>query len=102
MPSGRRSNPEYSSKVAKDNKWNKSWSWSYPVTGSADVTLAIPFVNYADMAPLDESFYDFIVRVLKSEEEAGKLFADYSGSIESSTYSIYRHDKDLSMKYDEE
>lgn len=86
------------SKVAHDHKWPDSWSWSYPVTGDTDVNLAVPFANYADMAPSDESFYKFVVRVLKSEEEAGKLFEGYSNSIESSTYSIYRQDKTLSMK----
>ncbi len=90
------------SKVAKDHNWDKSWWWAYPVSGDTDVSLAIPFANFADMAPLEESFYKFVVRVLDSEDEANKLFDNYSSSIDSSSYTIYKHEKELSMTSDKE
>ncbi|MFK8012448.1 MAG: hypothetical protein AB8B80_10430 [Marinicellaceae bacterium] len=86
--------------VAKEHKWDHAWSFSYPVGGSVDVAMATPFENYADMAPLEENFYKFVVRVLDSEDKANKMFDDYSSTIESSTYHIYRHDKKLSMSND--
>ena len=90
------------STFAKENKWPHSWSWSSPISGSYDISLAIPHANFASMAPLDESFYDFVMKNHESKEEAGKIFDDYSSSIEDATYHIYRHDKDLSMKFDDD
>jgi hypothetical protein len=86
------------STLAKDNNWPHSWSWSYPVGGSYAVNLVIPFENYADMAPLEESFYAFISKVMKSEEKAQKMFEQFSDSFSSTDYQIYRLRKDLSME----
>jgi len=85
------------SAVAKDNNWPYSWSWSYPVGGSYTVNLVVPFENYADMAPLDENFYEFVSKTLKSEKKADKLFESFTGSFSSANYSIYQWRKDLSM-----
>jgi len=86
------------SSIAKDNKWPHSWSWGYPVSGHTDMVLAIPFENYAAMAPLEENFFSFISKQLKSEKKAQKMFDGFTSSIESSHYTIYKHLKDLSMK----
>ena len=88
---------EKMSKLAKDNNWPHHWSWSYPVGGPGTVNLVIPFENFADMAPLDESFYEFISKKMKSEKKAQKMFEQFSGSFSSADYQIYRHRKDLSM-----
>ena len=85
------------SALAKDNNWPHHWSWSYPVAGSGAVNLVIPFENYAAMAPLDESFYAFVSKVMKSEKKAQKMFDQFSGSFSSAEYQIYQQRKDLSM-----
>ncbi|KAA3644441.1 MAG: hypothetical protein DWP95_04445 [Proteobacteria bacterium] len=104
MGSGRQMNKSIKemSALAKDNNWPHHWSWSYPVAGSFTVNLAIPFENYAAMAPLEENFYDFIVKTLKSEKKARKVFDDFTGAVESANYQIYRHRKDLSMSAEED
>jgi len=90
------------SKFGIDNKWPHSWSWTYPVSGSSDVNFIIPFENYAAMAPLEESFYQYVLRVHESKDEAMKLFDEYSDSIESSTYTIYKKNTELTMTHKEE
>lgn len=84
--------------IAQDNKWPHSYAWSYPVTGSADVNIAVPFDNFAAMAPLDENFFKFVSRILKSEKKAQKLFDGFSNNIESSSYTIYKQLTEFSMK----
>ncbi|TDR22503.1 hypothetical protein [Marinicella litoralis] len=90
------------STMAKDNGWPRHWSWSYPVGGSNQVILATPYKNFADMAPMEENFYQFAVKHLKSEKKADAMFKDFNGSFSGSHYGIYRHVKELSMNHDEE
>ncbi|MGJ8663397.1 MAG: hypothetical protein ACSHWU_07095 [Marinicella sp.] len=90
------------STVAKDNGWPRSWSWFYPVGGTGGVGLATPFENFADMAPMEESFYAFTKKHLKSEKKADKLFEKFNSTFSSAEYVIYRHRKDMSMAHDEE
>ncbi|MFC3193890.1 hypothetical protein ACFODZ_06530 [Marinicella sediminis] len=90
------------STLAKDNGWPRNWSWSYPVGGDGGVTLATPYANYADMAPMEESFYDFVVKHKKSKKKAEKMFDQFNGAIKSTHYTIYRHRVDLSMHEDED
>lgn len=86
------------SSLGKDNNWPHSWSWGYPVSGPIDLVLAIPFKNYAAMAPLEENFFEFVSKHLKSEKKAQKIFDRFTNSIESSEYTIYKNLKDLSMQ----
>lgn len=60
--------------VAKENNWPYSWSWSYPIGGTGGVALATPYEDYAAMAPLEENFYQFMVKHLGSEKKADQLF----------------------------
>ncbi len=90
------------STMAKENNWPRNWSWSSPVGGSQRVMLATPFKNYADMAPLQENFYQFAKKHLKSEKKADEMFKDFNSSFSSSDYTIWRHDKALSMHKDKQ
>lgn len=88
------------SKLAKENNWPSNWSWSYPVGGSQAVILATPFKNFADMAPMEENFYQFAMKHLE-EKEVEEMFEKFNGSYSGSDYTIWRHRKDLSMSHDE-
>jgi hypothetical protein len=90
------------SALAKDNDWPRNWSWSYPVGGDGGVNLVTPYENYAAMTPLDEGFYDFAVKHLKSKKKAEKMFDKFDSAVESSYYTIYRHRVDLSMHYEDD
>ncbi len=90
------------SQLAKDHEWPHNFSWSYPVGGESMVMLAVPFENYSAMAPLDENFYQFAKKHLKSKKKTEKMFADFNASFSGSHYTIYRHNKDLSMSHDDD
>lgn len=85
------------SDVAKEHKWPYSWSWSYPVGGEYGMNLAIPFDNYAAMTPPEEKFNSLMVKHFGSEEKAQEFWEDWNDHFETTEYSIYRLDKELSM-----
>ncbi len=89
------------STLAKENDWARNWSWFYPVGGSSSVGLATPFENYAQMAPMEENFYQFAKKHLKSEKKADKMFDKFGSAHSGSEYTIWRHRKDF-MKKEEE
>ncbi len=90
------------STIAKDNNWPRNWSWFYPVGGSGGVGLATPYANFAAMAPMEESFYQFLTKHLKSEKKAEKMFKAFNSNIQSTHYTIYRMREDLSMSNEKE
>lgn len=86
------------SDYAKAMKWPYHWSWSDQIGGKEGLSLVIPYSNYADMAPPEESFYQAIVKHLKDEDKAKAIFKQWSGNFKSTDYTIYRVRPDLSMK----
>ncbi len=85
------------STLAKENNWSRNFSWSYPVGGSNRVMLATPHSNFADMAPMEENFYQFAVKHM-NEKKADAMFEKFNDSFSDSDYAIWRHDKELSMQ----
>ena len=88
------------SAMAKEKGWPRNWAWTYPVGGDGSWTLVTPFENYADMAPMEESFYDFTKKHMGSAEKADALFQKFSSSFSETHYAIYRHNKELSTLKD--
>ena len=72
-----------------------------PVGGDGGFGLAIPFENYADMAPLEESFAEFMGKHMK-KKKLDAMFGDFRNGIESTHYTIYKHEKDMSMSMQKE
>ncbi len=89
------------SKAAKEHGWTRHWSWSESVGGQGALIIASPYKNYADMAPPEPSFFDFVSEKLGAEE-AQKLFSEFSSNLSPGTYTVYRHRADLSMAPAEE
>ena len=71
------------------------WVWIYSVGGPANLSLAVPYENYADMAPPEVSFYEFMVKHT-SEETAASTMQEFSNSFWSSEYTVYQLRRDLS------
>lgn len=90
------------SALAKDNDWPRNWSWSYSVNGSEQVALVTPYNNFAEMAPMEESFYAFVKKQLKSEKKTDKLFEKFNSGISGTDYQIYRKRDDLSHQHNED
>ena len=93
------------SQLAKDEGWasdDNNWLWFSRAAGGDSVTaLVSSYSNYADMAPPEQSFYDFAVEKL-GEVEADEMFADFNGGFDDSEYTIWRLDESLSTPADAE
>lgn len=81
--------------TAKEHGWEGRWVFMNSVGGPESLLLAVPFDNYADMAPPEVSFYEFMSEHL-GEEEAQAVFNQFSSSFWGSEYTIYRLRHDLS------
>lgn len=86
--------------VALENGWDQVWSWNWRVGGPAELALVIPYTNWADMEPPEQSFFEFMSEHLGAEEAAA-TFQKFSNSFWDSEYTIYRHRPDLSMGGDD-
>lgn len=85
------------SDLAKAMKWDRSWGWTYNVTGSNELNLAFPFKNFADMQPPEPSFGKLAEKHLGSEEKVDEIFDRFSQSYSKTKYNIYRHRPELSI-----
>lgn len=91
---------EKMSQVAKDGGWGEQrgpWLWLHQIGGKDMLALVTPHANYADMAPPETSFYEFIVEELGSETKADEMFSNFSSGFASSDYTIWMYREDLSM-----
>lgn len=87
------------SQLAINNGWasdEHQWGWSSGVNGRPQVSLVIPHAGYADMAPSDPSFFQFLSEQLGSAEAAAQKFAAMSEASEKTYYEIFMHRPDLS------
>ena len=88
------------SSTAKENGWDERWVWLTAVGGPNNLMLAVPYQNYADMAPPETSFYDFMVKHT-SEETAVSTFQAFENSFWGAEYTVYQLRRDLSTPRDE-
>ena len=86
------------SQIALNQGWSDAghhWGWADRIGGEPEVTLAIPFNSYADMASEGETFIEFAVRTM-GEENAKDLLQRFAAGVKSSDYTIYQRRADLS------
>lgn len=84
------------SAVGKENGWADPWSWSYNIGGPNQLHLASPYSNYAEMAPPEQNYFQFVAEHL-GMEEAVRLFNEFGNSFWGSSYKLYMRRADLSM-----
>lgn len=93
------------SQLALDEGWadeDNNWLWFFRAAGGSPVTaLVSSYENYADMAPPEQSFYEFAVEKL-GEVEADEMFGDFNKGFTGSDYTIWVLDEALSTPADEE
>jgi hypothetical protein len=94
---------EKMSQIAINQGWantERNWAWMTTVGGRSTESIVIPYKNYADMAPGEESFFQFLSKHLGSEEAAGDLLKSLSAASWGSSYTVWEHRPDLSMSKD--
>lgn len=84
------------SAVGKEHGWSRPWAWTSRVGGDAELSLVTPYVDFADMEPPEQGFFEFAAEHLGMEETA-RLFSEFGSSFWSSEYTILVHRRDLSM-----
>lgn len=93
------------SQMAISDGWaeaGNNWLWLSRIGGKPTIAVVTSFANYADMAPPEQSFFEFIAEQLDSEEEAGKLFTQFGSGFTSSEYTVWVHQPELSTPGDED
>lgn len=92
------------SQLAKNEGWaddDNNWLWLSRIGGNEITALVSSYENFADMAPPEQTFFDYAVDKL-GEEEAGKMFAEFGSGFEDSDYTIWKYDESISTPADEE
>ena len=95
---------EAMSQFAKNEGWadeDNNWLWYSRVGGNEITSLVSSYDNYADMAPPEQSFFEYAAEKL-GEEEAGKMFKAFGSGFEDSDYTIWKYDESISTPKDEE
>ncbi|MFZ9052780.1 MAG: hypothetical protein ACO22K_07160 [Woeseiaceae bacterium] len=93
------------SQMAIENGWgdtDNQWLWHWRIGGPNELRIVSPFDNYAEMAPPEQSFFEFIAEHMGSEEEASALFDQFGSGFAGSDYTVWVHRKDLSTPASEE
>lgn len=87
------------SEMAKNGAWAEAghnWLWLERIGGKPVTAVVTSFESYADMAPDEPDFFGFIAEQMGSAEKAGEMFAKFGAGFESSSYTVWVHDKELS------
>ena len=87
------------SKIAMDEGWTdmgNNWLWLNRIGGTPTLMIVSELDDYADMEPPEQSFFEFVSEKLDSEEEAGKIFAQFSAGFSDSNLTVWAHRPDLS------
>lgn len=83
------------SDAAKAKNWPFNWEWSDSVTGRDMLMLAVPYKDWASMAPPETTFAEVIVNHLGDEAEAKKLFERWSSHFSSTEYNVWALREDM-------
>jgi hypothetical protein len=95
---------EKMSQLALNDGWateDNSWLWLSRIGGKDALLIASSFKDYADMAPPEQTFFEYAAEHM-GEDEAGEMFKDFSKGFSDSDYTIWRHDESLSTPGDDE
>jgi hypothetical protein len=95
---------EKMSQIAINDGWaeaGNNWMWLSRVGGSPKTAIVSSFESFADMAPPEQSFFEFLTETIGAEE-AGKVFSDFGSGFTGSDYTVWVHQPELSIPYPED
>lgn len=93
------------SQTAKTEGWadaGNNWIWLQRIGGEPTLAIVSSYASFADMAPPEQSFFEFLTEKLGSEEEASEMFTTFGSGFSSSEYSVWEYDENLSTPSEEE
>jgi hypothetical protein len=89
------------SQVAINEGWEGQWLWFSRIGGRPETAVVSSYENYADMAPPEQKFFEFMTEKLGAEE-AGKMFADFGSGYTDSDYTVWRFHPGMSDDSDDD
>ncbi|MDH3531780.1 MAG: hypothetical protein OEO82_02565 [Gammaproteobacteria bacterium] len=93
------------SQMAINDGWaaaGHNWLWLERIGGEPTIAVVSPYASFADMAPPEQNFFEFIAAQMDSEEAAGALFAQFGGGFADSDYTVWLHRPDLSAQSEDD
>ena len=87
------------SRIGLEGTWAETddyWMWLSRIGGSPTLMIVSPYESFADMAPPEQEYYDYVVENV-GEEEANRLFSTFSEGYGSSSFTVWAHRPDLSV-----
>ncbi|MDJ0941230.1 MAG: hypothetical protein QNJ00_15830 [Woeseiaceae bacterium] len=90
------------SQVALENGWGEAgneWLWHKRIGGPPKLMIVTGFESYADMAPPEQSFAEFLSEHM-DEDEMNDLFTTFGSGFSSSEYTVWRLNENLSTPGD--
>jgi hypothetical protein len=90
--------------MAKEHNWADGkiyWAWTSRIGGEPQESLIAPFKDYADMAPPEQSFREFVIETV-GEEKAQAMYAKFSATFVDEDYTIWKLLSEFSMSEDKE
>ncbi|WNC70811.1 hypothetical protein RGQ13_11780 [Thalassotalea psychrophila] len=88
------------SETAKAMKWPYSWSWTWQIGGDENLSLVIPYENYAEMEDPDKSFSTAFAEQIGDADKAAAVFKAWGENFHSTQYTVYVLREDMSMSTD--
>ena len=92
------------SQMALNEGWAKddnNWLWLSREVGKPQIAIVSSYENFADMAPPEQSFYEFAVENVGAAA-ADAMLADFSKGYKDSEFTIWQHDPSISTPQDED
>ena len=92
------------SDVALNQGWaeaDHNWVWLSRIVGKPITQIVTSYENYADMAPTEPSFPEFVTEKLGAEEAAAVL-SQFGSGFTSADVTIWKYDASLSTLSDDE
>ena len=89
------------SQISLNQGWateDRPWMWARSVGGESSESIVIPMKNMADMDRDDQNFFNFMSKVMGSDEAADELFGKLAATVATRDFQIWQLHEDLSMK----
>jgi len=92
------------SDVALNQGWadaDHNWVWLSRIVGKPITQVVSSYENYADMAPTEPSFFEYVTEKLGAEEAAA-VFSQFGSGFTSADVTIWKYDASLSTPNDDD
>ena len=86
------------SQMAKQEGWaeDHNWLWLKSIGGSPQLAIVSSMASLAELAPEENTFFDFVAEQMGSEEDAMKMFQSFGAGFASSDFTVWMYDAELS------